>query len=108
MTRADSIPVYGIWLSNFLSTKVFLSSNASESPAGSEVLFMKPFERAWAQMSTKNQPATKHDLDELRRDLREFILEREVASIRWFVGTQIAYVVITLGAVYFMLSHLPK
>jgi hypothetical protein len=59
-------------------------------------------------MSNDDQPATKHDLDHLGKDLREFILEREVASIRWFVGTQIAYFAITLGAVYFMLSHLPK
>ena len=56
----------------------------------------------------QNQAATKADLQELRRDLKEFILEREVASIRWFVGTQIAYFALTLGAVYFMLSHLPK
>jgi hypothetical protein len=48
-------------------------------------------------------PATKDDLEDLRRDLKQWMLEREVASIRWFVGTQLAYVVITLGAMVFML-----
>ena len=47
-------------------------------------------------------PATKDDL----KDLRQWLLEREVASIRWFVGSQLAYVVITLGAMYFMLQRL--
>jgi hypothetical protein len=51
-----------------------------------------------------DSPATKQDLI----DLKQFILEREVLSIRWFVGTQIAYFAITLTAVWFMLSHLPK
>lgn len=55
-----------------------------------------------------DKPATKRDLLELRL----FILEREVKSIRWFVGTfvgmQVAYFAITLAAVYFMLSHLAK
>ena len=63
-------------------------------------------------MSDPNQQATKQDVQnavhEATRDLKEFILEREVKSIRWFVGTQVAYFAITLGAVYFMLSHLPK
>jgi hypothetical protein len=53
-----------------------------------------------------NEPATKEDLKELERDLKQFILEREVQSIRWFVGTQIAYFAITLSAVWFMLSRL--
>jgi hypothetical protein len=55
-----------------------------------------------------SEPATKEDLQNLERDLKQFILEREVQSIRWFVGTQIAYFAITLTAVWFMLSHLPK
>jgi hypothetical protein len=57
-------------------------------------------------------PATKGDIREATREIREFILKREVSSIRWFVGTfigaQIAYFAITLGAVYFLLSHLQK
>jgi hypothetical protein len=64
------------------------------------------------EMNESNQPATKQDVidtvHEATRDIRLFILEREVQSIRWFVGTQVAYFAITLGAVYFMLAHLPK
>lgn len=63
------------------------------------------------------EPATKQDLDRAiesaeRRlekkldELKTWMLDREVASIRWFVGTQLAYVVITLGAMYFMLAKL--
>ena len=52
--------------------------------------------------------ATKDDI----RDLKQFILEREVTALRWmvttFLGAQIAYFAITLTAVWFMLSHLPK
>lgn len=47
------------------------------------------------------EPATKADLN----DLKMWMLEREVTAIRWFVGTQLAYVVITLGAMYFMLQR---
>lgn len=57
-------------------------------------------------------PATKADIQEASREIREFILKREVSSIRWFVatfiGAQIAYFAITLGAVYFILAYLPK
>lgn len=48
------------------------------------------------------EPATKADL----KELKQWMLEREIASIRWFVGTQLAYVVITLGAMYFMIQRL--
>jgi hypothetical protein len=54
-------------------------------------------------MNNNDQPATKQDLI----DLKQFILEREVNAIRWFVGTfvgiQIAYFLITFPAVYFLL-----
>ena len=54
-----------------------------------------------------SEPVTKEDLHDLERDLKRFILEREVSAIRWFVGTfvgiQIAYFSITLAAVYFLL-----
>jgi hypothetical protein len=60
--------------------------------------------------------ATKQDLDRAiesaeRRlekkldELKAWMLDREVASIRWFVGTQLAYVVIVIGAVYFIVGH---
>jgi hypothetical protein len=62
------------------------------------------------------EPATKQDLDSAiegaeRRiekkldELKAWMLDREVASIRWFVGTQVAYFVITLGAMYFIAGH---
>jgi hypothetical protein len=54
-----------------------------------------------------SEAITKDDLKEFEHELKRFILEREVQSIRWFVGTQIAYFAITLTAVWFMLSHLP-
>ncbi|HET9363949.1 MAG TPA: hypothetical protein VFP71_03080 [Candidatus Angelobacter sp.] len=67
-------------------------------------------------MNGDNQTATKADLKDLERSLKQFILEREIKSIRWFIGVfasiQIAYFAITLGAVYFMINqiiaHLPK
>ena len=51
-------------------------------------------------MST-NEAATKDDI----KELKTWLLEREVKSIRWMVGTQIAYFAITLSAVYFLLTH---
>ena len=47
-------------------------------------------------MNEAEQPATKSDLANLERDLKQFILEREVTSIRWFVGLQITYFAVTL------------
>ena len=63
-------------------------------------------------MNDNEAPATRGDIQQAAQEIREFILQREVSSIRWFVGTfigaQIAYFAITLGAVYFMLAHLQK
>jgi hypothetical protein len=57
-----------------------------------------------------SEPATKEDLQDLKRDLlsleqrlENFILNRELKSLRWSVGIQIAYFSITLAAVYFLL-----
>jgi hypothetical protein len=52
-----------------------------------------------------SEPATKTDLDLAIRDLRQFILEREVTAIRWIIGLQITYFFGTLAAVWFMLAH---
>ena len=56
-----------------------------------------------------NEPVTKQDLHDLERDLKQFILEREVSAIRWFVSTfvgiQIAYFSITLASVYFLIHY---
>jgi hypothetical protein len=56
-----------------------------------------------------NEPATKQDIENIERrlekkldELKTWLLDREVTAIRWFVGTQIAYFVITLGAMYFI------
>ena len=67
-----------------------------------------------------NEPVTKEflkeyltaELKELRRevgnelkDLRQFIIEREVVTARWVIGIQIAYFFSTLAAVWFMMAH---
>jgi hypothetical protein len=62
------------------------------------------------------EPATKQDLDRAiesaeRRlekkldELKAWMLDREVTAIRWFVGTQLVYVVILVGAMYFIAGH---
>jgi len=53
-------------------------------------------------------PATKQDIEALDRKIDQiklWMMEREVISIRWFVGTQITCFVLTLGAMYFMLGR---
>jgi hypothetical protein len=52
-----------------------------------------------------DSPATKDDLLELERRLENFILNRELQSLRWSVGIQIAYFSITLAAVYFLIHY---
>ena len=58
-----------------------------------------------------SDPATKDDIDQAEQrierkldGLKQWMVEREVQSVRWFVGTQVTYFVITLGAMYFMLG----
>jgi hypothetical protein len=52
-----------------------------------------------------DSPATKEDLLDLERRLENFILNRELLSLRWSVGIQIAYFSITLAAVYFLIHY---
>ena len=52
------------------------------------------------------EPATKQDLSDLEGRLKDFIRDREVQSMRWFVGTQITYFAMTLAAVWFMVGHI--
>jgi hypothetical protein len=59
-----------------------------------------------------SDPATKDDLENLERrlekkldELKSWLLDRAVASIRWFVGTQLACVVLVIGAVYVIVQH---
>lgn len=58
---------------------------------------------------TNDQPATKQDLKDLERDLKQFIVEREISSIRWFIGIfgalQVTYFFGTLALVYFLITH---
>ena len=50
-------------------------------------------------------PVTKSDMEHALQDLRQFIVEREIVSLRWMVGLQITYFFGTLAAVWFMLAH---
>jgi hypothetical protein len=63
-----------------------------------------------------NEPVTKEylaiELKDFRqevasqlKDLRQFIVEREIVTARWVIGIQIAYFFSTLAAVWFMLAH---
>jgi hypothetical protein len=54
-------------------------------------------------MST--EPVTKEVLAIELKDLRSFIVEREIVALRWVICIQTAYFFGTLGAVWFMLSH---
>jgi hypothetical protein len=58
------------------------------------------------------QAATRQDLKDLERDLKAFMLDREIKSIRWFIGVfgalQVTYFFGTLAMVNFLITHLPK
>jgi hypothetical protein len=58
------------------------------------------------------EPVTKQDLKDLERDLKAFMLDREIKSIRWFIGVfgalQVTYFFGTLAMVNFLITHLPK
>jgi hypothetical protein len=53
----------------------------------------------------EHEPLTKRDLAELERDLKQFILEREIVAIRWLVFLQITSLALTLGVVWFLIAH---
>jgi hypothetical protein len=57
-------------------------------------------------------PATKQDVEAAERrletkieGLKTWIVERENAWIKWVMGIQVTYFVITLGAMYFFVGH---
>ena len=52
-----------------------------------------------------SEPITKTDLKDLERDLKAFILEREIVALRWVLGVQITYFFGTLAAVWFLITH---
>jgi len=59
-------------------------------------------------MSDINLPATKGDLANLERDLKQFIVEREIIALRWFIGLQVTYFFGTLAMVYFLIVNIHK
>jgi hypothetical protein len=62
------------------------------------------------------EPITKQDLSnalkDLERNLKAFILEREISAIRWFIGIfgalQVTYFFGTMAMVYFLITHVQK
>jgi hypothetical protein len=52
-----------------------------------------------------NQPVTKSDLLDVERDLKAFILEREVNALRWSVGVLFLYFFGTLASVWFLVNQ---
>jgi uncharacterized protein YggT (Ycf19 family) len=56
-------------------------------------------------MNDDNQAATKRDLGELERDLKAFILEREIKTLRWSVGVLMLYFFGTLASVWFLVNQ---
>lgn len=52
-----------------------------------------------------SEPATKSDIQELKQELKNFILEREIVAMRWVLGIQITYFFGTLAAVWFLITH---
>lgn len=56
-------------------------------------------------MSDNDKVATKDDIQNLVKDLKHFILEREIVATRWVLGIQITYFFGTLAAVWFLITH---
>lgn len=56
-------------------------------------------------MENDDSPATKHDLELAINELKRFVVDREVAAIRWVITIQIAYFFGTLATMWFMLAH---
>lgn len=53
-----------------------------------------------------SEPLTKSDLKDAIGELKDFIRDRELKNIRWFIAVQITYFSITLASVWFMVSQL--
>jgi hypothetical protein len=51
-------------------------------------------------------PATKRDVEDAIKDLKLYILERELKALRWFLVIGISYFSITLASVWFMIAQL--
>jgi hypothetical protein len=63
------------------------------------------------QVHEELQTAMREVRNEIR-ELKAFILEREISAIRWFIGIfgalQVTYFFGTLAMVYFLISHVQK
>ena len=47
-------------------------------------------------------PATKQDLVNAINELKLYVVEREIAWLKWIVGIQISYLVITVSVAFVM------
>ena len=54
-----------------------------------------------SDLEDSSQLLTKDDL----KDLKAFILEREIVAMRWVLGVQITYFFGTLAAVWFLITR---
>ena len=52
-----------------------------------------------------SEPITKEDLEEFVRDLKQFILEREIVQARWALGLLALYFLGTLASVWFLVNQ---
>jgi hypothetical protein len=53
-----------------------------------------------------NEPVTKQDLDDAIKDLKFFVVDREIGWLKWVVGFQLTYFAITIAAMFFIVEHL--
>lgn len=53
-------------------------------------------------MNDDDQPATKGDLRDFKRELKQFFVEREIVALRWFIALQVTYFFGTLAMFYFL------
>jgi hypothetical protein len=51
-----------------------------------------------------SEPATKQDLDDAIKDLKFFVVDREIRWLKWIIGIQLAYFAITIAAMFFIIK----
>lgn len=54
-----------------------------------------------SELEDSERLVTKDDI----KELKHFILEREIVALRWVVGVQVTYFFGTLAAVWFLITH---
>lgn len=52
-----------------------------------------------------SEPATKQDIKDAIHELKDFIRERELITMRWVIGIQITYFFGTLASVWFLVTQ---